>query len=489
MTAPAGYGRYHAFPSVARQAISRPVPVIFLLLDGARADAFDAPFSAGELPALARLRDDGGAYTVTTVFPSVTGPAYAPFLTGRVPGPVGLPGLRWYDRQHTRCRLPPHCRSYLGSEMRHADGDLDPRAPTLFELVPSCFTAMSMISRGAARHEQLGREPRLLWRIARTHWRGDAPRWLDIDRLVARLARAHIAQRRPAFSFVALLGLDKCSHAAGHASAGAHRALLLLDELVAQLRHDLERAGRWDATHLWIGSDHGHSPIHAHDDLARVVRAMGHRVLAHPWIFTPRADVAVMVSGNAMAHLYLEPARRDRPWWPSLSGQWSSLADALLERPAIDLLLLPHDPDRCEVRSRRGAALVERVHSRIAYRPLTGDPLGLGALPPLDDVESHQASLASNYPDALLQIARLSGAPRSGDVIVSAAPGWDLRARFEPIPHVSTHGALHREHMLVPLLVNRPVARTPRRTADVMPSALRVLGLPEPAGLEGRAFA
>jgi hypothetical protein len=42
--------------------------------------------------------------------------------------------------------------------------------------------------------------------------------------------------------------------------------------------------------------------------------------------------------------------------------------------------------------------------------------------------------------------------------------------------------------MLVPLLVNQPIAGTPRRTVDVMPSALVALGLPVPAGLEGESF-
>jgi hypothetical protein len=88
----------------------------------------------------------------------------------------------------------------------------------------------------------------------------------------------------------------------------------------------------------------------------------------------------------------------------------------------------------------------------------------------------------------LVQIASLAGAPRSGDLIVSAARDWDLRARYEPIPHVSTHGALLREHMLVPFLTNRPLGNRPRRTVDVMPSALRLLGVPAPGILNGRSF-
>jgi hypothetical protein len=42
--------------------------------------------------------------------------------------------------------------------------------------------------------------------------------------------------------------------------------------------------------------------------------------------------------------------------------------------------------------------------------------------------------------------------------------------------------------MLVPLLLNRPPKRAPRRTVDVMPSALAALGLPVPTGLDGESF-
>jgi arylsulfatase A-like enzyme len=53
---------------------------------------------------------------------------------------------------------------------------------------------------------------------------------------------------------------------------------------------------------------------------------------------------------------------------------------------------------------------------------------------------------------------------------------------------VSTHGALYREHMLVPLVTSQPVRGLPRRTVDLMPSALAALGLPSPAGLDGVSF-
>ena len=124
----------------------------------------------------------------------------------------------------------------------------------------------------------------------------------------------------------------------------------------------------------------------------------------------------------------------------------------------------------------------------ISYEPVTGDPLGTGEQFDLDAREAYEACIATDYPDALVQIAHLVGAQRSGEIILSASRDWDYRARYEPIPHVSSHGALHREHMLVPLLVNRPVPGSPRRTVDVMPSALKALGIATPSGLDGEAF-
>src|SRR5512132_2447202 len=88
-------GRASGFRSPHDSALPH-VPVIVLVADGARPDALAGDLSA--LPALARMRDEGGLHQVTSVFPSVTGPAYSPFLTGRFPGAIGLPGLRWYDR-------------------------------------------------------------------------------------------------------------------------------------------------------------------------------------------------------------------------------------------------------------------------------------------------------------------------------------------------------------------------------------------------------
>src|SRR5690348_6243120 len=133
---------------------------------------------AGHLPALARLREEGTLHTITTVFPSVTGPAYAPLLTGRHPGSVGLPGLRWFDRSRRATAWPAYARSYVGMEMRRVDRDLAPEARTMFELASSSLGALNVIGRGLPRGARIGHGPAFVARAAFTHFRGDVRGWL-----------------------------------------------------------------------------------------------------------------------------------------------------------------------------------------------------------------------------------------------------------------------------------------------------------------------
>jgi hypothetical protein len=468
--------------------------VIVLLADGARADTLSSAIDGGSLPAMQRLREEGTLREVTSAFPSVTGPAYAPFLMGRFPGPVGLPGLRWFDRARQTCTFPDYSRSYVGYQMGALDGDLDPNSPTIFELVPDSIAALSVITRGLPRSRQLASlSLKSAFRAASTHFRGNLAGWLDVDRDVGSRVIERVRTAAPSYVFAAFTGVDKMSHARGHAAEGIQEALEIVDGVVAELRALLERTGAWKDTHLWITSDHGHSPVAQHEDLEYVVRDLGYRVMAHPWVIRFRPEVAVMVSGNAMAHLYVELDRRDRPFRAALQGRWHDLIQHLLARESVDLVLVPEDENRCVVLSRtRGEAIVTRRSAGKGYgylRAGTGDPLGLGRdLTDLSDAAAHDATLGSDYPDALVQIAEMAASPRCGDIMLSASRLWDFRARYEPIPHVSSHGALHRDHMLVPLLMNRAPTGTPRRTTDLMPSALRALGRPVPSGLDGSSF-
>lgn len=460
--------------------------VIILVADGARPDTLTAWMDRGALPAMSRLRDEAGMHVLTTCFPSVTGPAYIPFLCGRHPAPIGLPGLRWFDRAGTS-RGWGRTRSYVGHEMRHVDTDLAAAAPTIFELVPESLGALSVIRRGLAPDGRVGMDVMAMIRTARIHFTGNVRGWLEIDRRTARDVATYVRERDPRFVFAALTGVDKTSHQKGHDDPIVGEALEIVDGLVATLRADAEERGTWDRTTLLVVSDHGHSPVRSHEDLAGLLSGRGHKVIAHPWVNRLLPDVAVMVSGNAMAHLYVDLDRRERPGWHQLRAHWNPLLQDLLKRPSVDLALVPLEAGRCEVHTlTRGRALVSWNAGRYAYEPVGGDPLGLGGhMRPVDDATAFARARDTDYPDSLVQIARIADAPRSGDIILSASRDWDFRARYEPIEHVSSHGALHREHMLVPMLSSRPLTSPPRRTIDVFTTALDLLGIPHPESVEG----
>jgi hypothetical protein len=345
-----------------------------------------------------------------------------------------------------------------------------------------------MISRGLKKADQLASvTPASALRAARTHFLGDLEGWLDVDRDVARRVCHRLREARPQVAFAAFTGVDKVSHARGHQDPMILDALSIVNDAVATIRADAERDGRWETLALWIVSDHGHAPVSHHEDLVRVVQDAGFRTMSHPWLYSRSPEIAVMVSGNAMAHLYTQLSSRTRP--NRLDRRARDLVDALLARPSVDLAIAADGGSTMVASARRGIARVWRDAEGYHYHRETGDPLRLGGdiVNASADV-AHEATMHSDYPDAIVQIVHLATAPRAGEIILSAARDWDLRARYEPIPHASAHGALLRDHMIVPLLVNRPIRRTPRRTVDVMPSALAALQKTIPRGLDGRSY-
>ncbi len=468
--------------------------LLLIVADGVRPDVLKAALQAGELPHLAARAARGAFTEVSSCFPSVTGPAYAPFLMGKFPASVGLPGLRWYDRSRSRASWPSYARSYVGPEIRLLDDDLDHVPQTILELATSSIAGSTLLGRGArgARHPGRG----WIWaaRAFLPHFQGNLDGWRRIEQLVVDRVLRHLQRDRPQFAVMSFLTPDKYAHAFGAQSSSVRRSLRDVDDFVAEAEQIAKRDGWENKLHVWLVADHGHADVSNHDELADAMRDAGHRVLAHPRIWVRNPDVALMVGGNAMAHVYLEPKHRTRPWWPTLSDRWESLHDLLLARPSVDLAAVSLNDHTVRVSHQtRGCATITRtrnaLHDTWSYVRVTGDPLELGIdLHNATSVQAHAACAATDYPDSVVQLADVAPSARAGDIMLSAAPGWDLRDKYEPTPHRSTHGALHRDQMMVPLIIDAPATGTPLRTADVMPSGLVRLGLQVPLGLDGLSW-
>lgn len=466
--------------------------LLLIVSDGVRPDMLREELERGTVPALASLVRRGALHDVTTSFPSVTGPAYVPFIMGRHPAHLGLPGLRWFDRARTLRWARANTRSYAGIDIWHVDHDVNRDAPTLLELARPSLAAMSMLGRGAS-HGHVGRSILWMLRAAPVHFGGDVAAWRALEQRAVRDFLGRFARIRPRASVIALTSPDKFAHAYGSRADLVRTAIHDLD-LLARNAMDIARRDGWDdELHIWMVGDHGHQPVEHHDDLHGWLDARGLRTMAHPSLGVRRPDVALMVGGNAMAHVYLAPDERVRRWWGEHSPRHQPLLDALLQRDSIDLAATASSAQVTQLWSAtHGMAEVrrdERGGGRWSYLPCSGDPLQLGgALRALDATDAWLATRETRYPDAIVQLSALVPSHRSGDIVLSASDGWDLRARFEPVPHRSTHGALTREQMLVPLLVDVEPARAPQRTTDVFPSALDLLGIEGDVDVDGRSF-
>ena len=123
----------------------------FFLLDGARVDLFAEHLQRGDMPNIARYMVERGAHqAAVSVFPSVTGVAYVPYLTGMFPGRANLPGYRWFDRERYQKRplSMMRFRNYSGLGSYMMNRDLSKDVTTLFELLRPSSNIFSGISRG-----------------------------------------------------------------------------------------------------------------------------------------------------------------------------------------------------------------------------------------------------------------------------------------------------------------------------------------------------
>ena len=220
---------------------------------------------------------------------------------------------------------------------------------------------------------------------------------------------------------------------------------------------------------------------------------MGFNTLYYPKILRNGCNAASMVSGNGMAHVYLKKGDSwtERPSYKEIRAMGDAdLVESLLTQEAIDLVAVGSEKDLVMVCGRRGTSEIRETPYGISYRVLGGmDPFGYGDMPvEMSRDQMLAATFETDYPDAPYQLLRVFGSPRSGDLIVSARNGYDLRYRHEHPEHRATHGSLHRDHMHVPLFMNAEISAEHVRTVDIFPSMLNLMGHTVEGDIDGIDF-
>ncbi|MBI4421844.1 MAG: alkaline phosphatase family protein [Gemmatimonadetes bacterium] len=469
-----------------------PRRAAIFVLDGARPDVFAHLAQRGDLPHISRqVLDAGGTAPATTVFPSTTGVAYLPFLTGCYPGTCDVPGIRWLDRSRYTGRWirdRRHVRNYCGPQGALLNRDLAPGLRSLFDFEPDTIALCTPFTRGLSAGRARAAVSRLIWG-GLAHYTGA---YMLLDRFVGR-ALPRVARDRPRLAFIVLPGLDGTTHFFDPWHPEVLAAYRQVDDIVGRYAE----LGGLDGDHLTVLiSDHGMSRVDWHADVALALERRGIPVLRHPVLWRPGPAAAVMVSGNGSAQVYLRPGltRADRWSLPAIEagevpGIPRDLVDFLVALDGV-ALVAGTDGDHVIVCGREGRArLVPMDGGHIRYIPETADVLHLSPRAvTLADRQWLEASLDRPYPDAPIQLVQLFRSPRSGDLVVVAGPGADLRLEWEIPEHRSGHGSLTAEHMRCLFASNRKVVG-PVRTVDLFPLVLEHLGHAVPDNIDGVSLA
>ncbi len=458
---------------------------IFIMADGARADVFSELLNGGDLPNISKYLVEKGFYKeAVTVFPSTTGPAYTPYIFGKYPGRCNLPGIRWLDRDAYNDKLLSfdRFRSYIGLETYFMNRDVSLDYPTLFEIFPRNVNIFNELSRGAGFKNDKTLFSKLYYKV-KSHFTDKSD---EVD-LVARRILLQSLKEYPDFIYAVFLGIDTYSHLNHPFHKKVINSYRRIDEMIGLLAKNLESEGRLEETLIIVASDHGLTQTHSHFDSLEFMNHQGYKTFYYPNVFKhfTDADAASLISGNAMANIYV----KSKDGWgrKSTFEELAGLVDNFIERPEVDIVAGLDHKGRSRIKSTMGEAVTWLdKDGNINYQKIKGDPFNYNGMPKkMSSEEALAHSFNTEYPDALLQIIQLLESPRTGDLILSAGPGYDLRAKHENPEHRSSHGALFRDHMLVPLVMNAKVNKEFIRTVDIFPTILSFLGQPIPNNIDG----
>jgi hypothetical protein len=431
---------------------------VLVVADGRPPAAFARAVGRGRAPALAYLAEHGDQRLATSVFPSLTPVCLSSIATGAGPGVHHIPSLVWWSREERRIveygssfaalRAAGLSQSLLDPIFNMNARHLAPEAVTIYEALEDAGLVAAAVNitcyRGRHRHTAtLPGVSRAAYGPRRFFFYGlfesdrtGAPfavrsrRAGSVDTYAAAVGRWLVT--RDGFDFLAyyLSGYDFASHAAGPDGAEADHALEQAD---AAIRALLDAAGGPDEFlqryAVVLLSDHGQTSV---EQVAR---------LEEP--FAELDGQVVVTASNRAGQVYLLPGAR---------LEAADLARRLDGFPAVDVTLrLEGD----EVVARRD-----------------------GADAPVEKLE---------HPDVARRARSALVNPNSGELLVSAAEGWEL-ADLGGRHHAGggSHGSLLAGDSLVPV-VTVGLQVELRRITDVAPAVLGHFGVTVPDSMEALA--
>jgi predicted AlkP superfamily pyrophosphatase or phosphodiesterase len=437
-----------------------PRKLVLIVIDGLTASGFEAVADSPETPALAALASRGRYRRSVSTFPSLTPVCLSSIATGAHPDVHGIPHLVWYRREEERIveygssfgaiRAAGLARSLRDTVLDMTRQHLSQRAVTVFEAIEDAGLTPAAINftcyRGRTLHRSTVpgvppvRGPRrfFFYNLFESDATGAGLSVRNraagtVDGYASAVGRWLVT--RDGFDFLVyyLSDYDFASHLYGPEEA--HEALVRSDRAVGAL---LDAAGGVDEFvdryAVVLCSDHGQTHVE------RATR------LEEPFA---DADRVLVTASNRAGMVYR---------LPGCVEDARALAVRLDGEPSVDVALFREAE----------TAVARREGEELRFAPADGGWRTDGDESLLD------------HPDALLRAWAALANPNAGEVIVSAAAGWefsDLAGRHHA--GGGSHGSLLAGDSEVPMLTIG-VDAEPASITDVAPAALAHFGIAPP---------
>jgi hypothetical protein len=458
--------------------------LVLAVIDGLTPALLERGIVAGRLPTLAFLRETGTYSRATTTFPSVTPVCLTSIATGAHPDIHHVPHLVWYHRGEQRLveygssfpamRAVGARRSIQDSVFEMTRSHLAPGATTVFEALEDAGYVTAAINftcyRGRTRHairlpavmrnrrfEAVNGPTRFFFFNLFESDATGAPLAIrsrprgSIDTYAAVVGRWLVT--RDGFDFLVfyLPDFDYASHAVGPEAAldALEHADACLGELLRAAGGNEEFLQRYA---ILVCSDHGQMAVER-------VAALGNRFAG------AERDAVVVTASNRAGMIYR---------LPGCGLEARHLADRLDDEPSADVVLFREN----------GAAVARRDGMEVRFAPEDGGWRREGEEGLLEE---------ERYPNALERAWRALACPNAGDVLISAATGYEF-ADLGGGHHAGggSHGSLLAGDSTVPVIAAGFEANPPGVHADVTdiaPLVLAHFGVGTPASMRAAAHA
>jgi hypothetical protein len=446
-----------------------PKKLVLAVIDSLKPEMLDLAIEEGQAPALATLAERGTyVRNCLSTFPSVTPVASAAIATGHGPGEHHIPAMNWYHRGEERyveygssipaTRAFGIVRSLYDTVYNMNLAHLSRAHRTVYEhlddagIRTACTTYL--IYRGRTRHDPSGAS--VYRRIAEAaqfrHAVYGARELFYADLFDSRDTGCTSALGMPGqrdrhtgcvgaylvehdlfdFLLFSLPDNDSYSHKVG--PEGQVRSIAEADKALERIMHVAGGPEEFLEEHaVIVMSDHSQTAVEESVNLADVLADW--RVLTPGDPAPLEAELAVCPSARSAMVYVLDEERR--------AELVPELMDVLLDVDGVDLLVTRDMRGalvRCERGELRFAPEGELVDTRGGSWTLDGDEDALR----LDVIDGRVTS--EIYPDALGRLWSALVCPHSGDLLVSAEPGFEF-VDWGGAHHVGggSHGSLHRD--------------------------------------------